>query len=190
MNEKFPYGLFAVRHCLTQNNAECRITGQKDRIILSRSTDVSGMDKHIVDQRGLLILTSPTCRCVETARLIERHFSGSITFRTDDRLMERGMGIWEGMLKADVLDNSSFRLSEGHLNPERTPPGGEPLEACIQRIDQFIADLMLLPSDQPILISGHNQTLKLLKYRLYGLSNLLEYWVSASFSNGKVTRIF
>lgn len=190
MNYTFHYGLFAVRHCKTQYNVEHRISGQSDSPIIDYSTDVSNLDKEIVRHLGLVVITSPAPRCIHTVEMIIKQFTGKITIQSDARLLERRMGIWEGELKASTIEHNLCGVKNGYFDPYFTPPNGESIISCMKRINAFLIDLGHHQWDSPVLICGHNQTLKLLKFQINRLHNLQDYWGTESFANGKIERLF
>lgn len=185
----FNYGLFALRHCKTQNNIEKRISGQSDSLIIDYSVDISILDQEVIYKLGLNVITSPAPRCLKTIDVIKQHIPGKITIQTDERLLERHMGLWEGKFKKSIMTHTAWETINEHINPYHTPPNGESISKCIKRIDEFLIDLEHNSLNTPIMICGHNQTLKLLKFQLFKLPNLIDFWKAESFENGKVERL-
>lgn len=190
MKTTFNHGLFVVRHCKTQNNIEHRISGQLDSPIVDYTTDVSKLDKAIVQHLGLVIITSPAPRCIHTARLIARQYNGQISLQSDVRLLERRMGVWEGELKSNITRCKQCNMINSHFDPYFTPPDGESINSCKQRINAFLIDLGDQQWNAPVLICGHNQILKLLKFQANRLNDLPNYWGTEIFTNGKIERLF
>ena len=190
MKTTFHHGLFVVRHCKTQYNIELRISGQFDSPIVDYTVDVSELNKEIVQHSGLVIITSPAARCIHTAKLIARQYNGQITLQSDARLLERRMGVWEGELKSNITGRKQCEIINGHFDPYFTPPNGESINSCKQRINSFLIDLRNQKWDSPVLICGHNQILKLLKFHVNRMHDLTNYWGTESFANGKIERLF
>lgn len=190
MKKSFNNGLFVMRHCKTQNNIEHRISGQTDTPIVDYTTDTSILDKTIVKQLGLVIISSPSPRCMHTSELIAKQYNGQITIQPDDRLLERSMGMWEGKLKSSIIARKPCRIINSYFDPNFIPPGGESINSCIQRIEAFLFDLGNQQLNCPVLICGHNQILKILKFQIYNLHDLSNYWGTELFQNGKIERLF
>lgn len=189
MMHSFYYGLFVLRHCKTQNNIEHKISGQMDSEIVDFSIDVSNINQEFVYQLGLNIITSPAPRCLQTVELIKKQIPGRIKVETDYRLLERKMGDWEGEKKINVIANNSCKIINGHIDPNFTPPNGESILSCSQRVDDFISDLQNQKFSSPVLICSHNQTLKVLKSKLYRIQNFVDFWETETFKNGKIERL-
>lgn len=191
MNNIFHDGLFILRHNITSYNASNIISGQSDIEIIDSWIDTSVLNLSNKQFRDLVIISSPSTRCKQTINCLTMQNSAiCYDIHTDFRIIERSMGSWEGKLKTDILTKYPQYNYCGHINPTLTPPQGESFVDFTVRIDQFIQDLLAMSHDIPILICAHNQSLKLFKYRLMGYSNLLDFWVSCSFENGKIYRIF
>lgn len=192
MISDFPLGLFALRHCKTEYNSIHKISGQSDIPIVDFSIDTSLVDLNNYQHKKIIIISSPLTRCVQTTNLFLKTcneiYPQKIYF--DSRIVERGMGDWEGKFKIDILNQYPQYNYFGHLNPLLTPPKGESLNNFITRIDKFIQDLQTISKIAPIIICAHNQSLKLLKYRLVGGDDLINFWISFSFKNGKIERIY
>ena len=188
MMYSFYYGLFVLRHCKTKNNVENRISGQMDSEIVDFSIDISNLNQEIVYQLGLNIITSPAPRCLQTVELIKKQIHGRVIIQTDNRLLERKMGDWEGKKKISIINNSC-KIINGYIDPNFTPPNGESFSSLSQRIDEFIADLQSQMFLSPVLICSHNQALKVLKSKLYRTQNFIDFWGNESFENGKIKRL-
>lgn len=190
MTNEFPYGLFVLRHCRTDYNSNHKISGQSNPNLLDFSINTDSLNINNIQYQDLEIITSPLARCLQTIYLLQKQSGDlNLNIRVDSRIIERGMGIWEGRFKADILQKFPECCYQGHIIPYYTPPCGETLEHFSRRIDDFISDLKMSTQRAPILICAHNQSLKFLKYRLTGAADLLNFWLSTSFQNGKVERI-
>ena len=191
MISEFPFGLFFLRHCKTQNNLNHRISGQVDSQIVDFAIDTRVLNQINVEHRDITIISSSLNRCVQTTfHLLKQCCEFHAHIYIAARIIERGMGYWEGALRADVFQKHPGLFCHGKINPLFTPPHGESIDDFTARIDDFIQDIGIVAKHTPILVCAHNQSLKLLKYRLAGDVNLLDFWYSCSFQNGKVERIY
>lgn len=191
MRSAFPEGLFFLRHCRTEYNATQRISGQADIPIADSSIDTTALEQSIAQKRDIKIVASPLIRCVQTVSiLLAQTGLNNISVDIDSRIAERRMGCWEGEYKDAVFRDNPDYCCDGHFNPLKTPPGGEAIEDFLFRIDDFVGELLSITENRPILICAHNQSLKLILFRLTQKSDLLEFWHSHSFKNGKVERIY
>ena len=191
MITEFPHGLFVLRHCRTEYNASHRVSGQSDSSIIDFSIDTSALDLMSIPYQDLTIISSPLTRCVQTATyFLQQHCEFNSQIYTDSRIIERGMGCWEGKFKKDILNNYPQYCYHGKINPFLTPPCGETFNEFTTRIDEFIHDIQKMSQNSTILICAHNQSLKLLKYRLTKNVNLLDFWISFSLQNGKIERFY
>lgn len=84
---------FLLRHLRTQNNDLHIISGQSDSQIISN--DFSKVDFRRFDK----IYCSPSPRCVRTLELLGTQPIMQSTIIYDKRLLERNMGILEGLIK-------------------------------------------------------------------------------------------
>lgn len=191
MKSEFPYGLYFLRHCRTTYNVTHRISGQSNPPIVDLSIDASALDSISMQYPDLIVISSPLIRCTQTADyFVKQNCDFHIQICNDPRIIERGMGSWEGESKTDILRRYPQYSYCGRVNPLTTPPNGENFEDFVARIDNFIQDLRIIARKNLVLICAHNQSLKLLKYRLTGCINLLDFWTSCFFQNGKVERIY
>lgn len=191
MKGEFPYGLYFLRHCRTAYNVTHRISGQSNPPIIDLSIDISALDLIGKQYPDLIIITSPLTRCVQTVSyFVKQSCDLRIQICSDPRIIERGMGSWEGEIRTDILRGYPHYSYCGRVNPLVTPPNGENFEDFVTRIDDFIRDLRIIARKNPVLICAHNQSLKLLKYRLTGYMNILDFWTSCFFQNGRVERIY
>lgn len=191
MRSEFPFGLYIMRHCRTEYNKNHKVSGQSDLSISDFSINTAALDFKNIKHSGIIIICSPLVRCVQTVTyLIKRHNEIQPYIYIDSRIIERGMGYWEGKRKADILRHQPQYCYRGQINPLLTPPNGEAIDDFIARINEFIRDLKIISTYAPILICAHNQSLKMLKFLLSDEEDFLNFWTSISLDNGKVERIY
>lgn len=191
MNTEFPYGLFVMRHCKTEYNLLKKISGQTNSQLVDHQIDSTVLDECQIPLRDFIIISSPLDRCIQTVGLLLAQYccNTAPVVHIDPRIIERGMGEWEGRLKKAVLSEFSAYNCNGNISPRYTPPNGELFEDFTHRIKFFIHDIKTCSACAPILICAHNQSLKLLTYMLDNTTEFLSFWSSCSFQNGKVVQL-
>ncbi len=125
-----------IRHGRTAWNEEGRIQGHTDIPLSPRGrAEMAALTvpAALADAR---VVTSPLSRARETARLL-----GLTGATTDHRLMELGLGEWEGRIRADLAreDPETMRRSEREGRHFR-PPGGETQVELQTRLAAWIED--------------------------------------------------
>lgn len=191
MNIEFPHGLFAMRHCKTEYNLLKKISGQANSQLVDHQIDPAALDECHIPLCDFIIISSPLERCIQTVEHLFAQYccDTAPVIHIDPRIIERGMGEWEGRLKKAVLSEFSACNCNGKISPQYTPPNGEPFEDFTHRIEAFIHDIKACSPYGPILICAHNQSLKLLTYILNNTTEFLNFWSSCSFQNGKVVQL-
>ncbi len=190
MNIKFPHGLFAIRHCKTEYNLLAKISGRANTQLVDNQIDSAVLDKYQIPLRDFIIISSPLDRCIQTvSHLLMQYRDAAPVVHIDSRIIERGMGEWEGRLKKVVLSEFPECNCNGNISPWYTPPSGETFEDFSHRIEDFIHDTKARSAEGPILICAHNQSLKLLAYMLGNTTELLSFWSTCSFPNGKIVQL-
>lgn len=112
------------------------------------------------------IITSPLQRTAETAAIISELLG--LRVETDDRLLESGLGAWEGMDIADVKACYPEAWQVWRTEPTRlTLPGFEPLEAIGDRMLACAGDC--LAGEGSSLLVSHQDPLLALVCRLLDL---------------------
>ncbi len=110
-------------------------------------------------------LTSPQIRAAETARLALAPVG--VTARPDPRLVEVGMGAWQGLTDAEIFarwPDSQARREADPFGWHFTAPGGESFDGICARIKGVLADLA-----GPTIIVGHGIALLVLRGLVLGL---------------------
>lgn len=152
---------FLLRHFPTEDNERGLILGQTDCGTVIRR-EFTGLTALRNSENALAIFSSTARRCVETSAELARHLdidSGAVLFTP--LLLERNMGMWEGLDKSILHEQHPEVFSNGVMNPFFHPPGGESFRRFFCRVSSAIDLISETSHDSviPILVS-HNQTLK------------------------------
>ena len=150
---------FIARHGETVFNAARRLQGDHPHTPLTRAgfaqADEMGQAlRALLGARPALTLwSSPSGRALQTLAVIAEHLEldwhGA---RTDDRLVEIGMGAWGGRYYADVIDEvGPVITADGLLRPA---PDGEGYPAIAARVGGWLTDTDDQAGDRLVIMHG------------------------------------
>jgi alpha-ribazole phosphatase/probable phosphoglycerate mutase len=140
-----------IRHGEPRGGRKYR--GQTDDPLSDKGWDQ--MRAAVADERPWDVIVSSTLsRCLEFAReLSARH---GLPLETDPRLVEIGMGAWEGRTPAELEADDPHQIVRFRDDPlAHPPPGGEPLAAFAARIAAAWRDVLARHAGRHVLIVGH-----------------------------------
>ena len=179
--------LYFLRHCTTENNEQGLISGRLDNHIKSmESVDYTEL-KYTDD---MVILSSPSMRCRETANKLCSSLSVIVPIMYLDQLLERSMGSFEGKKRDEVAEEFPEYFINNKFIYYLTPPQGESYKEMCIRAEEFLDEILTKKIESNnVLICSHNQLLKILYFRLLDVS-VEEYWYKYNFQNGKVYKIW
>lgn len=110
------------------------------------------------------VTTSDLSRARETGT-IAGDVLGTTTFEADADLRERGFGIFEGLTRAEC--DASFPEAWRDWQARAiAPPGAEPIDRVVARMNRAIARIALRPG--PTLVVSHGGAMRLLLTELTG----------------------
>lgn len=178
--------IYFLRHCKTEYNTRDQISGGENISIIDSGIDISELENS--DATNMLIMCSPLKRCVETIELLNNKVPYSMKTIIDVRLVERNMGIFQGKERRKVVSAYPDYFTACRFNLRMTPPNGESFEDFFNRVNRFSKDLKNEASLSPVLVSSHNQTLKML-YAILNNMDVNYVWNNINFINGKVTKV-
>lgn len=157
--------LYILRHGQTEWNA----TGRMQGALNSPLTPQGGLDAARqgeilsgLDLQGFDFICSPQARAVQTAGIALARIAGMI--RTDERLVEIGVGDWAGLYRSDL---PMADVPDPHMAQYEAAPGGEGLAAVERRIAAFLADLK-----GPAVLVTHGITSRVIQTLVVGEASL------------------
>jgi broad specificity phosphatase PhoE len=177
--------LFFLRHFQTEANKAGIVSGQMDA--KTTNSDLVVPECFLSAIQNSIIISSPSSRCVYTAKKIIEKTNNTNHLATDALLKERDMGSFEGRKRKVLIKKYENLFYKGVFIFENTPPGGESFQDFSKRTDDFLEKLYIRLSDHSVVICSHNQTLKLVYAKLKKV-NLNDYWYSNSFMPGVVIK--
>lgn len=150
---------FIARHGETVFNAARRMQGDHPHTPLTRAgfaqADELGraLREHLGTRPSLTLWASPTGRALQTLAVVAEHLEldwhGA---RTDERLVEIGMGSWGGRYYADLTAEVGPVIGPGGLL--RCAPDGERYEAIAGRVSGWLADTAGDAGDRLVIMHG------------------------------------
>ena len=162
---------FIARHGETVFNAAARMQGDQAHTPLTRA-GFAQADEMGRALRGLLgvrpaltLWASPTGRALQTLAVIAEHLELDWhAARTDDRLVEIGIGGWSGRYYREVIEEVGPVVTpEGLMRPA---PDGERYDAIARRVSGWLADTDDDPGDR--LVISHGITSRVLRGLMTG----------------------
>ena len=181
--------LYIIRHGITDWNIRKKLQGQTD-ISLNEEGRLMAQKaaEEIRDTHFDLCYCSPLIRAKETADIL---LSGrNIPIITDERLMEMGFGICEGIEDYRNAEDTTipvlFRTPEKYTDP---PEGAESLDDLFRRTGEFLEELVFpkLKDGTDILIVGHGAMNSSIISRIRSLPRS-EFW-SAGIPNCRLIKL-
>jgi len=156
--------LLLVRHGQTPYNAEGRTISSTDPRLNARGRDQASWAGRILADSGVsVIVSSPRRRCLETASRIADELADDITVATDDRLLELGMGGFEGLTEDEIFERglgTVFRSWRQGVPPEY-PPGAERFELAGRRLAEAFSELAAHRAGSVVFV-GHSHALRIM----------------------------
>lgn len=154
--------LLLVRHGATAWNLAGRLQGATDIPLSDEGVaQAIALQPLIARWRPSAVVASPLSRAAETARLLVDEAGPDVVL--DSRLVEVGLGEWEGRASADLgADARAWRRGE------LVPPGGEDPGAAQARVRAALADAATL--GEVVLVVTHGGVVRAALESLVGLA--------------------
>ncbi|MGB7242288.1 MAG: histidine phosphatase family protein [Sulfitobacter sp.] len=157
--------LYILRHGQTEWNATHRIQGGLDSNLTELGQAQAQQQREILggcDLTGFDALCSPQGRAFHTASIAVQGLVPAI--RTDDRLVEIGVGKWEGISRTELLaDWTPDESEESALALYDAAPGGEGFAGLHTRCHSFLSSLK-----GPAVLITHGITSRMLRLIILG----------------------
>ncbi|AJP73235.1 histidine phosphatase family protein [Sphingomonas hengshuiensis] len=152
---------FIARHGETVFNIARRMQGDHPHTPLTRAgfaqAEAMGVALRAVlgPRPPITLWSSSAGRALQTLAVIAEHLELDWhQARTDDRLVEIGMGEWSGRYYADLHAEAPGFLDVEHGLYSRPPPGGEWYDSIAARVSSWLADTDDDPGDRLVIMHG------------------------------------
>jgi broad specificity phosphatase PhoE len=156
--------LWLIRHGQTDWNLTGRWQGQAaDAPGLNATgySQVLTLRDHIPHVRLSAIYSSDLLRARQTAELLAKSLELTVTL--EPRLREINLGVWEGMLSADIAAQYPQELSERSREPLHShAPRGESVMEVVERVREFVSTLVTIHKHESVLIVAHGVVLAII----------------------------
>ncbi|MDE5758338.1 MAG: histidine phosphatase family protein [Allobaculum sp.] len=176
--------IYFLRHIKTTYNQDGIISGCADAEVIPGQSLVLPPGMPVYFNR---ILSSPLKRCQATIELLPNSCYDSIEIF--DCLIERNVGILEGLSKKVALTQYPFLFCDGKIDVDAIIPNGESISEVAERISIIAKEILLASVEMNILVCSHNQTLKVLFAILRKIPLTNNYWKKVNFKNGVLINI-
>lgn len=152
---------YIARHGETVFNIARRMQGDHPHTPLTRAgfAQADSMGAALRERLGprpaITLWSSSAGRALQTLAVIAEHLELDWhQARTDDRLVEIGMGEWSGRYYADLDREVPGFLDREHGLYAHRPPGGEWYDAIAARVSAWLADTDDDPGDRLVIMHG------------------------------------
>lgn len=189
--------VYFVRHGETDWNADGRIQGMTDVALNATGlAQAQVIADRLAEERDFVALyTSPLRRAFATGEIIGRRLG--LTPVADGRLVERDMGLVEGMTGDEVQQRFPEIHQAWKLGNKRVPfPGEEKREDFQRRLSSFLDDVQSTHSDHKVGVVTHGGAMGMIMATVMhlDLERRFPFWFeNASFSvvefGGPVPRV-
>ena len=150
--------IYLVRHGQTAFNAEGRLQGQADSALTplgrQQAKAFGATLARLVVGSDLAVFASPLGRVRATVDLMMSAARWENEVRYDPRLMEIGLGAWEGLTEFDIDARwPDIRSGRDRHDWLFDAPGGETYDALEDRAASVLTDISTCPADVCIVVS-------------------------------------
>jgi broad specificity phosphatase PhoE len=190
--------VYFIRHGETDWNAEGRIQGMTDVTLNEKGLAQSQLlaDRLAQEKDFVALYVSPLRRAYTTGEIVARGLN--LTPITDPRLVERDMGVVEGMTGDEVEQRfPEIRIAWKNGNKRVPFPGEEKREDFQRRLKEFLQDLRASHTDRKVAVVTHGGAMGMIMATVMSLDleRRFPFWFeNASFSivefGGPVPRVF
>lgn len=146
--------ILLARHAQTIENAEHRFQGHiHGRLSALGKRQTRALGTALAKEKIDYFFGSPLDRARDTLEAVRKHHPHLQAVFTND-LMERGKGVWEGMIIHDAYQKDPL-LQHNMRQPGFRPQGGESLLDVRKRLKRFLKLLRPLDDESTVFITGH-----------------------------------
>ncbi|GCE77572.1 histidine phosphatase family protein [Cellulomonas biazotea] len=162
------------RHGRTAHNAAARLQGQVDIPLdeVGRWQARTAAARIVARHEPTTIVTSDLSRAHDTAAYLAR--STGLDLVVDERLRERGFGIWEGLTGDEIVARWPEEFATWRAGGEPAGVGAETRGQVAERVGAAVAEhAAALGSDATLVVVSHGSAISSTVGRLLGLGDRL-----------------
>ncbi len=150
--------IYLTRHGETVFNQEGRYQGQLDSSLtplgIGQAQAVAGVLALRLRDAPIRLLSSPLGRALHTAEIFADRLGLTAKPETDARLMEVGMGAWDGLTRAEIAERwPDARKGRSVREWMFHGPGGESLDDLVDRLSDLLSDLKARSEHTHVLVT-------------------------------------
>jgi probable phosphoglycerate mutase len=162
--------VFIIRHAEAEGNLYRRGQGHMDgKVTVKGLGQIDALAERFKDEQIDDVYSSDMSRTRETAGAILRYRPG-LTLKTDPRLREINMGVWEDRSWGDIAHETPEMLQYFNHDPEKWfVPGGESFEHLQKRITAAVLDIASRHDGRTIAIFSHGMAIRSLMCEILGI---------------------
>jgi broad specificity phosphatase PhoE len=181
-----PVTIHLVRHGETDWNVEGRLQGWTDIPLNATGIEQAHAAASVLAGRPIgSVLSSDLSRARGTAAMIAA--AAGLEVFTDPALRERNYGVAEGRLISELDGEAHGAFDARWDDPDFAFPGGESRRDAHLRLATFLAEMLVSPPPQEIVIVSHGGALRLARGFLEGFPvERLPRW---NFANAEITTV-
>jgi broad specificity phosphatase PhoE len=154
--------IYLLRHGETEWNEAQRLQGQMDSPLTPRGLEQARRNAELLrstigDVSGFTLVSSPLGRARRTAEIIGEALSLTPSF--DPRLVEIGLGEWDGLTFDQVNARAPGAWNRSNLDGSLfSAPGGETYDAIVERLSECLTELR-----PPTIVVSHGVAIRFLR---------------------------
>lgn len=153
--------LYIMRHSTTNANEKCICQGRTQGRLSKKGVQlVSARAEEFKDTPIDLIICSPLCRTVQTAKIMNKHHNVKII--KHPLLNELDQGVFTGKSKYEITQEEHKLRTEAKKSGAPNPYGIESFASVLNRAAEFAAYLKREKPAENILVVTHNVVASLL----------------------------
>ena len=184
-NKKKKIFLYVVRHGETEENSKGILLGRKEAMLNDKGKkEAHSLGKKLQKEKIDIIFSSHLKRAQQTAEIISQYLKKPI--KLDKRLMERNLGIFEGLSKKEFFEKFQKGF-DSEMAYHSTPPEGESTKEVQKRVFSFLEEIKKNYSNKKILIVTHSFVSKMINKYFHPELSAKEFF-SFQLKNGKIKK--
>ena len=162
--------IYLIRHAEAEGNLYRRIHGWYDALVTDNGfLQIAALERRFQDVPVDAVYSSDLYRTMATARAVYR--PKGLELRTDPRLREIHMGVWEDVPWGQAYQFDKERMRRfNRSDPDWAVEGSEPFAAVGQRVYEALCDIARAHPDQTVAVFSHGSAIRQALARIKGLA--------------------